>query len=486
MQFLDFLIILKTALLKFFIMKKIFSLNVFVFLCLISYCQGIIFEKEISWKEVQDKAKAENKYIFIDCYATWCGPCKMMKENVFNLKEVGDFFNKNFISVEVQMNKTMADSQKILDWYSDAAWFSSKYVIKGFPTYMFFSPDGIAVHRLEGATLNWQRFLEKSRNALDSNKQYYSIIPKWQNNQNDSTLIINTLTAALDAGDEKLVSTIAPIYFKRTNNTLSRAGIQLMSKNVNSHTDDLFKLFLKEAHKINVIMKDTSFVERVLAPIICKEIIIPAIDKDEVIDWDVIVKKLKYEYPSLGSDLIFQASEIIENKLGSEIKNIISVDQSLDKDWTKVQKKIEAKFINYNSNKVLTQYKIKYYAEKSLWKECGQSIYIFLNNYLNDLVDDDYLNGICWYFVFLHNSDMKVLKEAANCMKDVVKRNPVQLNYLDTYANILYKIGKREEAIILEKIAISQSEKNNISPRDLGEFTNTLKKMEKGEKTWID
>ena len=44
----------------------LFSWNVF--------SQGIQFEIG-SWKEVLQKAKQENKLIFVDLYSTWCGPC---------------------------------------------------------------------------------------------------------------------------------------------------------------------------------------------------------------------------------------------------------------------------------------------------------------------------------------------------------------------------------------------------------------------------
>ena len=42
------------------------------------------------------KARQENKLVFVDGYTVWCGPCAYMMKNVFPLKEVGDFYNKNF------------------------------------------------------------------------------------------------------------------------------------------------------------------------------------------------------------------------------------------------------------------------------------------------------------------------------------------------------------------------------------------------------
>ncbi|MBO9572315.1 MAG: hypothetical protein J7497_08925, partial [Chitinophagaceae bacterium] len=33
---------------------------------------GINFEVRLTWQQIKDKAKAENKFIFVDCYATWC------------------------------------------------------------------------------------------------------------------------------------------------------------------------------------------------------------------------------------------------------------------------------------------------------------------------------------------------------------------------------------------------------------------------------
>ena len=38
--------------------------------------KGIRFDKSMSWEEVVKKATRENKYIFMDVMATWCGPCQ--------------------------------------------------------------------------------------------------------------------------------------------------------------------------------------------------------------------------------------------------------------------------------------------------------------------------------------------------------------------------------------------------------------------------
>ena len=61
---------------------------------------GIHFFKG-SWKEAVNKAQSENKPIFLDIHATWCGPCKMLKRNTFPDKEVGQYFNAHYINASI-------------------------------------------------------------------------------------------------------------------------------------------------------------------------------------------------------------------------------------------------------------------------------------------------------------------------------------------------------------------------------------------------
>jgi predicted NodU family carbamoyl transferase len=51
--------------------------------------------------------------------------------------------------------------------------------------------------------------------------------------------------------------------------------------------------------------------------------------------------------------------------------------------------------------------------------------------------------------------------------------------FMDTYANILYKLGKKDDAIALEEKAMG------LAPAgDRANYQSTIDKMKKGEKTW--
>src|SRR4051812_25738356 len=102
---------------------------------------GIHFEHGISWQEVLKKAKKDNKHIFVDCYTTWCGPCKMMSSQVFPLESVGKFYNANYINVKLQIDSTQNDNPEIQAWYTTANQIAHDYYVMAYPTYLFFDSD---------------------------------------------------------------------------------------------------------------------------------------------------------------------------------------------------------------------------------------------------------------------------------------------------------------------------------------------------------
>src|ERR1700759_5067006 len=100
---------------------------------LIAQNQGITFEHNLSWEQILQKAKKENKYVFVDCYATWCGPCKTMDKTVYPVDSVGLFINDHFISVRMQMDTSKQDNEETRQWYPIAQMLGKKYEIWAYP-----------------------------------------------------------------------------------------------------------------------------------------------------------------------------------------------------------------------------------------------------------------------------------------------------------------------------------------------------------------
>lgn len=85
---------------------------------------------ENSWAKALERAKKENKPIFLDAYASWCGPCKLLKKNTFTKKEAGDFFNAHFVNVAIDMEK------------GDGPSLSEKFEVDAYPTLIIADKNG--------------------------------------------------------------------------------------------------------------------------------------------------------------------------------------------------------------------------------------------------------------------------------------------------------------------------------------------------------
>ena len=124
-------------------MKKSVLLLQFLFLAVLTFAQtgnGIRFIEGEKWENVLKMAQEENKYIFMDCYTSWCGPCKALSKDIFTQKKVGDFFNTHFINVKYDMEKGMGKELK--ERYQ-------AYII-GYPTLLLIGQDGKVVHQMAG------------------------------------------------------------------------------------------------------------------------------------------------------------------------------------------------------------------------------------------------------------------------------------------------------------------------------------------------
>lgn len=98
---------------------------------------GIQFQKG-KWNEVLELAKKENKLVFLDIYASWCDPCKLLKSRTFPDAEVGEFFNSNFINYAIDAEK------------GEGIALAKKYQVSGYPTLLFVDAAGNLVAKTMG------------------------------------------------------------------------------------------------------------------------------------------------------------------------------------------------------------------------------------------------------------------------------------------------------------------------------------------------
>lgn len=99
--------------------------------------KGISFIEQ-DWNKALEQAKANNKLVFLDIYATWCGPCKMLKKHTFSDEAAAKFFNENFINVSVDGEKGVGPD------------LAAKYGIVGYPSLIITDAGGNVVLQTAG------------------------------------------------------------------------------------------------------------------------------------------------------------------------------------------------------------------------------------------------------------------------------------------------------------------------------------------------
>lgn len=102
---------------------------------------------------VREMAVKQGKLVFIDLYASWCPPCKMMERLVFSRKDVGDFMDQRFVAAKYDTDKPTG--KKLLSRYGNGA----------IPLYLIFDTKGELLGRIQGAS-SADEFMESVRKIL--------------------------------------------------------------------------------------------------------------------------------------------------------------------------------------------------------------------------------------------------------------------------------------------------------------------------------
>lgn len=177
-----------------YMMKGIIFI-IFIVLPYILCGQGIHFQ-ELAFNEAIVKARQENKFVLLDCYTSWCGPCKKMATEVFTLKKAGDYFNDRFVSIKVDMEK------------GEGPEIAKRFQVGTYPTFIIFKSDGSIVSRFSGSC-DIDGFIAFAEAGINSKVSYDELAKKYESGKMKDNEIFTYIRALSAGGEYKLAVEIA-------------------------------------------------------------------------------------------------------------------------------------------------------------------------------------------------------------------------------------------------------------------------------------
>lgn len=138
--------------------------------------ESIHFLTKASFDEALNMADRQDKMVFIDCFTSWCAPCKWMEQNVFVNDSVYKFYNKHFINFKIDMEKGEGPSLR------------KKYGVKSFPTYLFVNEQGDIVHRT-ASRMEAADFLKEGQKAIDPTAASAHLKEKYEQGDRSNRLL---------------------------------------------------------------------------------------------------------------------------------------------------------------------------------------------------------------------------------------------------------------------------------------------------------
>jgi thioredoxin-related protein len=408
--------------------------------------KGIAFVHGMTWDQVLLRAKQENKYIFIDFYATWCGPCKWMDRQVYTNDTIGNLVNERFISVKLQMDSTASDDASVKELHKVSHDLGLQYRIKAYPSFLFLAPDGEPVHKAAGAA-DVNGFMKIIEAATDPDRQFYKRLWSYQHGNMTIEMIRSLAYEAAALKEDSLASSIARDYMRNyllksanASSLWTKENIEFVNKykNTLNGRDRLFRLYFDNRNLIDSVTGSKNYSGQLINFIVYRDEVDPSIkrgmrDKKEP-NWAKIEKSIKRNY-----DKSFVEKNVVDGKA-----NFFKASENWTKYVTSFIRQMELAGIDHWSNEGVGA--------------------IILNN---DAFE-----------VFKYSNDKKELEEALSWVDKAlsVESNMTPLE-MDTKANLLYKLGRTKEGMALE-------ERSHILAPGDKEIEDAYEKMKAGEPTW--
>lgn len=367
---------------------------------------------EKPWQEIVTMAKKENKVIFLDAYASWCGPCKWMAANMFTNDSIADYYNKTFICASFDMEK------------GEGVDLRKKYNIRAYPSLIFINTDENMVHERVGAPQRVRDYIDMARIAQNPEEGLAAYMKKYSAGENSPQFIQTYLNRLAEAYIP--VNAVMKKYFatQKESDLLNRANWNIIYRFVVDINDPVFEFFFKHQSDYAKAYTQDSVNNKIS---------------------DVFITNLRG---------VLQSPKL---KLADSV-------------YLVMKEKVKASGFA-GAEKVIFTTDLQRLQMRGNNQEFLDLAFEGMDKYYKD--DYSMLSNVAQIVSSISN-DQKFQEKALSWLKRSVSIREEPSN-TDAFASLLFKMGKKDEAIKQEKKAIDLAKKRNISATS---YEEALKKME--------
>ena len=300
---------------------------------------------------------------------------------------------------------------------------AKRYKVKAYPSLLFIDGEGRDVHRFVGAPKYPHEFIRIGEIALNPTERLAYFQDHYDNGNLEGEFILkylNKLTTAYIPRDP-----IIKKYFDTQHDSqlTTRANWEIIYYHVNKINSREFKYLLNNQKDYKVLYNEDSVNNKIYTTFLQQAYKLIYSREFEPEKYESLKNKIRKADFALGEQLIITAD-------------------------------------------------LQYYSRYNKWKDYTELAYNNVDKFY--LEDHNTLNNIAWN-VCQNTNKKEYLNKAEEWAKKSVELNSKSFNN-DTYAAILYKVGKKEEAIKQQELAIELAKEEG---RPTKSFEEKLDKMKK-------
>lgn len=274
--------------------------------------QGIEFFHG-TWAEAQEKARVEEKLIFVDAFASWCGPCKRMASSVFPQEKVGAYFNVNFINLKIDMEKP------------ENAEFAGKFPVSAYPTLMFIDATGKLVQKAVGAK-DADQLLDFAQKVIGRNDKSGDYEVAYNEGKRDPEFLLDYVRALNAAGKPSL--RITNDYINAQSDLTTDINLRFLHEGAVEADSRVFDLLLKHQSKVAALVGTEKVNARIESA--CKKTLKKAIEFKSEALLDEAKSKMKAGVPARAEAFAYDA-DMSYYSATKDVKNYLKAAQAYQK-----------------------------------------------------------------------------------------------------------------------------------------------------------